>query len=457
MNKAAFMKKMTQSAGRAVRASMIALSVAAATMCLEVKLEQDAESEDIPPQMWALCEVARDLWAEKLGFDACYGGDTVTVKLCLVNSQDKPKWPFMFTNALPASFSGSRTLASDGVTTITFKDRAYVNKGPDYKWNEDAPWLFDPDPLTNALWTGCDLESGPCRAPGMTGKIFDFFTHILHEFGHVFGFVGGYFEPFVQTTEDGVYFQTRGADGDLVRFALASNVNKSHAATSIMVVGFSSWERALPNREEIQALKAVFGYEGIRIYRSQAAISPGQAFEAGFTVDTDELVADIEVCHQYQEGNFASAEHVNAVLVSPAGTEVRLGAVMPGWVRDGYVRPELTGMRSSRNPLDPLFSFRDEPAEGVWKIRYSNSGAQALTLDSIALRIATMPRPSTKQPSRHGLRLKQDRSHTTQSACAMFDLRGRRLPGAPDLHNVAFMPAVDYEGLTIVRAQSRLR
>jgi hypothetical protein len=433
--------------GNEMKRRMIGAALAACLVCatgargLEVVLEQDPNSIDIPPNYWTACEAARDLWARRLGFDNCYVGDTVYVRLRMTDAQSRPAWPFMFTSALPETFAGSRRLKPGGATAIMFKDRAFVFKGEDYKWNEDAPWFVDPDPLAGALWSSCDLQNGPCKADGMQGTIFDFYAHMLHEFGHVFGFVGEYFEPFIDSAESGLYFRANGGDGDSVSFKLTSAADRSHANTSVMVVGFSSWERALPNREEIQALQAVFGYGGTRLYRGQAAIGPGRTVEAGFIIDRDGPVVALEVCHWYSSGGFHGAAHVDAVLISPAGTEIRLGPVGPGWTRDGFVRPDLAGMLASRNPAEPLAAVRGESAEGLWKIRYVNEGDQPLELDTIILRMTTEETTSAIPPARRGRLAPGVRDHAVTRGMA-YDPRGRELAGARRLSETAFVPVI---------------
>jgi hypothetical protein len=274
---------------------------------------------------------------------------------------------------------------------------------------------------------------------------------MLHEFGHVFGFVGEYFEPFIDSAESGLYFRANGADGDSVSFKLTSAADRSHANTSAMVVGFSSWERALPNREEIEALKAVFGYGGTRLYRGQAAVEAGGTVEADVMVDNDGPVVAVEVCHWYASRSFRGAAHVDAVVISPAGTEVRLGPVGPGWTRDGFVRPDLAGMHASRNPVEPLAAVRGESAEGLWKIRYVNEGDQPLDLDSIVLRMTTEKATRIAPPARRGCLRPAVRGRGV-AAGALYDPRGRELgeqwPPAQTalIPVVGVAPAADYAG-----------
>lgn len=368
-------------------AAALVLATAILATALEVRLVEHESGEPIGETMWTSIEYACALWGDRLGFDRCYCGDTVTVYLRMTKAGDYPDKAFMYTNALPETFPGSRRLLPGSSTTITFKDRAYVYRGPEYGWNEDARWFMSPDPSFSAFWDHCDVfAEGVCDAEGVGGKQFDFISHMGHEFGHVFGFVGTYL-AFGRTEGSPGGFE--GIDYRGEPFAFDFSGNASHAATSMMSLGFSAWQRAYPSARELDACRVVFGYAGTFLYAHDAVSLPkNQTTTVSFDVDSSFTVGTVEYTSSYTPRTLSPDSEVAVLLSSPNGTECSLGTLRAGWAKEGYARPADTTGRGSYNPPDTLAAFRGTPAHGTWTARYVNSSGHDVELGGCALRLA---------------------------------------------------------------------
>ncbi len=410
------------------------LFACASLFALEVKLVTSENSEPISEMMMANIEYAKDLWGDRLGFDRCYIGDTVTVYLRLTNAEDNAYGAFMYTNALPEEFSGSRMLKPGGTTTIVFKDRAYRRwSDPNRQHlNEDAEWWIDPAPESNYWWGECDPFEEICEAKSATDRRFCFISHMGHEFGHVFGFVGQYLQ-FGRIDGSPGEFHGFGSNAEPYSFRFSGNT--SHAKTNMMSLGFSVWQRAFPSRVELEACRTVLGFAGTHMLTAEGGVVPaGGSLETDITCGTDITLKTVEFNASYAAGTFAGDENVVLTLTSPGGIEVDLGALRAGWAKEGFARPSVTTGWGSYNPPDTLSVFRGSEAAGTWTVKYTNSSDAEITVPACALRLTgeeksgvigdkPIRRTTPKVPGRRS-------DNRSKSRGALYTLDGRRVaPG----------------------------
>ncbi|MBD3315890.1 MAG: hypothetical protein GF344_08900, partial [Chitinivibrionales bacterium] len=366
---------------------------------LHVELKEHSSSEPIDSILWVNIEYSCALWADRLGFDNCYLGDTVTVFLKMIKAKDYPSSAFMYAEPLRETFKGSRRLKSGSSATITFKDSAYVYVGEGHYRNEDAPWFIYPYPQFNSYWSHCDLfAKGLCDAEITAPKHFDFISHMGHEFGHVFGFVGRYLR-FGQTGDSPDRFDGMDRDGN--RFTFRFVGNNSHAATSMMALGFSAWQRAYPSKRELDACRIALGYEGTHIIERDSVVIGGKhTTTVSFDVADSFSVGTVEYTSSYADSAFGSNDGISVVLTSPAGTETDLGSLRMGWAKEGFVRPTNTSNRGSFNPPDTLSVYRGQSAKGVWTVRYVNESDEDVTVPGCCLRLTEAGMNAVRNKSR---------------------------------------------------------
>jgi hypothetical protein len=404
--------------------SLITLALAGIATALHVRLEEHESSLPITSSQWKNIEYACALWSDRLGFDRCYPGDTVTVYLRMNDAEDSAAAPFMYTSALPETFPGSRRLKPRSSTTIVFKDRAYVYKGADYAWNEDAPWFSPPDPSYDPFWGRCDLFApGVCDGENAPGKQFDFITHVGHEFGHVFGFVGRYLALGRTQGEPGGF---EGINHRGERFAFGFSGNASHGATSMMSLGFSAWQRAYPSRRELDACRVAMGYAGTMLVEHGAVtLAKNRTTTVTFDVADSFTIGTVEYTSSHAATTLPPHDKVTVYLSSPDGTECALGTLRAGWAKEGYARPDLSTNRGSFNPPDTLAPLRGKAGGGTWSVRYVNDSDEDVALAGCALRLTSMMFTGTRDKRQSAVTTR--RPGLPEGEWRMVDIRGRTI------------------------------
>lgn len=377
-------------------AALFSLAAGAAS-ALEVELKADPQGEPIPAATWKLIEASRDLWAEKLGFDRSYPGVKVTVQLRMFKAESDSAAAFMWTNHLANDFPGSRTLKPGATSTIFFKDRAYRRAGPGR--NADSPWFIDPVPRMNIHWPAsptCSVFVRPCKASSGIPAFLDFYSHMVHEFGHVFGFpsegmIGNFPQAGSAGASGATEFEGLDLKGNPIRFRMG---DWAHGVTSNMVIGFSERERGLPNAQEVESMRYTYSYAGVRMLKAGALqVPPRSGGTAGMAhaeiwEDSAYAVGSVEVNAWYASGGNPCGD-LEVVLENPQGEKVKLGGLRNGWAKAGRVRPDLLGPQATFRPTDSaLFAgLKGKPSKGSWTIHYENKGTVPCAVPAAALRL----------------------------------------------------------------------